>query len=378
VKKPFYLALALLVAVSLVLLAVGQSHALSTQCWNCHTMHNSQGNLPMASVSWGGVADATPNLTLLRSTCAGCHTATGQDGIYQDPISGGGIPIVASISGYPGEDKVLAGGNFYYGSAAGAEPARAHNCEDATVIETMGPPGFATATKPTVYPGSATWGPMNWTSQTQDLTRLTCAGVYGCHGDRSPGMEDPLTALKGAHHGNDSLASASVCDGTTLGKSYRFLAGIKGAEQNLGNTGSWEYNVAPTKHNAYYGLDRTSTGADMTETISGLCAQCHGDFHSDAGIGTATPWLRHPTDIAMPVTGEFADYGTAYIPLVPLGYIAPTAADTVTETKPAPGIVLCLSCHRAHGSQHDDLLRWQYAEGDHAQLPSCRTCHTAK
>jgi hypothetical protein len=207
------------------------------------------------------------------------------------------------------------------------------------------------------------------------MTQVTCAGVYGCHGDRGTGMEEPLTALKGAHHGN-TMTDPQVCDGTTLANSYRFLAGIKGVEQNNKNVDSWEYNVAPTKHNAYYGVtDRTG---DLTATISGLCAQCHGDFHSDAGIGTASPWLRHPTDIAMPAAGEFADYGAAYIPEVPLGYIAPTAADTGAGTKPAPGIVLCLSCHRAHGSQHDDLLRWQYAEGEHAQLPSCRTCHTKK
>ncbi|CAD7777657.1 MAG: hypothetical protein KIIPBIDF_00918 [Candidatus Methanoperedenaceae archaeon GB50] len=45
-------------------------------------------------------------------------------------------------------------------------------------------------------------------------------------------------------------------------------------------------------------------------TISGLCAECHGDFHgSSDDIGSSSPWLRHPTDIQLPGTGtEYYKY----------------------------------------------------------------------
>jgi predicted CXXCH cytochrome family protein len=47
------------------------------------------------------------------------------------------------------------------------------------------------------------------------------------------------------------------------------------------------------------------------------------------------------------------------------------------------GIVLCLSCHRAHGSAHDDLLRWDYAGMQAGTTGAeagsgCFICHTTK
>jgi cytochrome c553 len=395
-KKPAYLGLFLMAAAMMVLLSAGQSQAVSTKCWNCHTMHNSQDDKQVAQDRWGegGVLiGAQP--ALLKSSCAGCHTSTGSNGIYNSEI-----PIVFCTGGYPTGTE-LAGGNFYYAYAGtDTDIAKAHNCVGVTSTTDIAPPGFVSSTSdlsrrvPVNYligdAGRPTaWGPATeWTTGTQ----VTCAGTYGCHGDRRPGNTEPLTALKGAHHGNAPMDDPQVCDGDTLGTSYRFLAGIKGVEQNDGNSGSWEYTPSEVNHNAYFGVIRSGTDPDITASISFLCAECHGEFHNSgaAGIGgpsPPSPWLRHPTDIAMPLTkpggddSEFAAY-TAYDPVVPIGYVAPTAASVLDPVVPAgSAIVLCVSCHRAHGSSDKDLVRWVYATGGglpDLPVPSCGTCHTQK
>jgi len=375
VKKPFYLALALLVAVSLVLLAVGQSHAItSKKCWLCHTMHNSQDNDSMMLLyrdSASGTGGDIPTGALIRFVgCAGCHIAgAGADTVIAD------TPIVYNVVGYPAAN-VLAGGNFYNGTL---DPAKVHSCKGVAPLEAMPPPGFAVSARPALYPGAGAWGPAIWTSQTAD-TQLSCAGEYGCHGDRTT-LTDDFAGVHGAHHQNATMNSNQVCDGATVAGSYRFLAGIRGVEQNDGLLASWERQVSASRHNGYFGVKR-GTDPDPTATISFLCAECHGTFHSDAGIGgIASPWIRHPTDIAFSqaIGTEFAAY-TTYDPIVPVGWRPNEITGNPTNGMPGDPVVVCLSCHRAHGSEDKDLLRWGYNNGDVDQpaTQSCRTCHTAK
>jgi len=44
-------------------------------------------------------------------------------------------------------------------------------------------------------------------------------------------------------------------------------------------------------------------------------------------------------------------------------------------------LVMCLSCHKPHGSPYSDMLRWDYSEmiaGDDSKSGGCFTCHTQK
>jgi cytochrome c553 len=392
-RKPLYLGLVLLVAGSMVLLMVGQSQAIdSKKCFNCHTMHNSQNGSGMLleyrdSDPILDVVDGDPQGALIRYTsCAGCHISTSGTVIVSD------TPIVFNTGGYP--DPALAGGNFYYASTADIN--KAHNCTGVTVTTDIAPPGFMSGytdpskQRPVAFGGTGDWGPDEWTAGTQ----VTCAGEYGCHGNRTVGTTE-FGGIRGSHHGTANiLTSNQVCTGATVPTSYRFLAGIKGTEQNNGIDDSYERNVASDKHNAYYGRDSADrSDPSITSTISFLCAECHGNFHDSTGVGTASPWLRHPTDIDMPLTvagggaSEFAGY-TTYDPVVPVGFITTASANVSQTTVPVPGIVMCVSCHRAHGSTYNDLLRWAYApddfggtledQPDPATAPSCRTCHRNK
>ncbi len=384
-KNMLIASVAIAAAVALPSLAAAK---VSGPCGNCHTMHNSQDGGAMASTgafdpSGGlpaaGDEDTTPNGALLRYGCIGCHTG--------DNI-GGTVPFVMSAAaGGPtygvagvGATDTLAGGNFYWVDSG--NDAAGHNV--------VGLPSANGENTLTLTPGddgtsvNATPGP----------NELTCAGTTGCHGDRA--VADEFGAVAGGHHGPGNAATNGYVSGSTtdMSDAFRMLAGVEGIED-----ADWEYTADATQatadHNMYKGAARASEVTDDASTISSLCAQCHGAFHNGAGeISSATfgsPWVRHPTDFdmsALATTSEYAGY-TAYSLEAPVASGTLSGATDITAVAYIGGagaangnaIVTCISCHRAHGSPHDDLLRWSYAGMDaHAGANStgCFACHTTK
>ena len=352
-----------LIIISLSIFIPGSSSAAITgECGNCHTMHNSQGGAPMNFND-----SATPNELLLRGDCIGCHAMNGTSKI--ETIGGSEIPQV-----FHRDSQDLAGGNFAYISGvngSGASDAKGHNVidllnNDATLFD---PPG-------------AVHG-----SQVNN-DEFTCAGNNGCHGTRIVSGESGVGALRGAHHQNVD-GRCNVSD--SVSNSYRFLKGVMGFE----NTGIDKYeNKDENSHNEYYGTttpwedDVCSSchGGSPSEilpdnnTISALCATCHGHFHRLSGIGgdTASPFTRHPTDIVLSAGGEYAAY-TTYSVEAPIA--RPTVAGGISSTvTPGTDIVMCLSCHAAHASDYPDMLRWDYNDMDAGGGGSggCFTCHTLK
>ena len=320
-------------------------------CGNCHTMHNSQDgndvNDGSALVEGNTLANGS---LLIDADCISCHTGanTGTNG----------TPYVFDTT--YGDD--LAGGNFAWINTNGE--ATGHNIvsiNGADVALGNTPPG-----------GAALTG------------ALTCAGTLGCHGDRTATTQ--FAAVSGGHHGLS--ANGTTMDGTDMANSYRMLDGVQGIED-----ADWEMSVSATDHNQYYGVDRTDEDT-IAGTISALCAGCHGEFHADVtGVDgtlsesfTGNPWIRHPTDFDMTnAGGEYLEYGgvtNAYVPGVPVA--SNTMANGVLSAVFATAddaIVTCVSCHRVHASEHDDLLRWDYAgmlaHGGN-NTSGCFACHTTK
>jgi hypothetical protein len=365
-------------------LVVGYANA-GQRCDVCHTMHNSQNGIPM-----NFDANATPNPTLLRGACLGCHGDTTANTIKTNTAgtipqvfnSAGGTTDPGASNSVSGATVNLAGGNFYYvkatGTAATDDP-KGHNVDVITGVSGDGvlgnaPPGYASAYDPA-------------TTKYSNSFRLTCAGSNGCHGNRNTdrsgfttGVDASLAALDGAHHEDDTPPKL---DGSTVGRSYRFLNGILGLED-----ANWQQSASASDHNEYEG---DTTQGTNTHTISYLCANCHGNFHRV--IGTASPWLRHPTDTdTIGKGGGYAKYndivsaGNPYSIEAPVGYDGtglqtgiPAAPRATVST--GQSIVLCLSCHRAHATPNDDILRWSYATmqagGGGANGTGCFRCHTA-
>jgi predicted CXXCH cytochrome family protein len=195
-----------------------------------------------------------------------------------------------------------------------------------------------------------------------------------------------------------SATSASTSD--TIANSYRFLGGIMGLE-NVG----WNWSETTSSHNEYYGQanthgerdDDTTDTYEDTDTMSYFCGQCHGFFHSRivaSGAGITSPWVRHPTDIVLPNSGGYANYNNdggpigSYSLSVPIarGAVATNAQGSrstviANDSSTVDGaIVMCLSCHRAHGSPEDDLLRFTYSNMvvGNSNTTGCFVCHTDK
>jgi hypothetical protein len=370
-----------LIILSLMLLSVvlvyGTASAVTGQCANCHTMHNSQDGSPVTATG--------PYNRLLTNDCVACHTAptgsqNGGTGFGPAVLHTGSEP--GGAGGETGDGATHAGGDFYW---VLSDDTKGHNVADIATLGKDGnmvndnPPGFANianARGDTVNGGSA-WGASD---------QLTCAGYLGCHGTHNSG-EDSWDGIKGAHHTN---ASGALTTASAVGNSFRFLDGIEGYEDS-----QWNWNEdTGTAHNEYKGSnDHTNRGyqggqtyADKT-TISFLCAECHGDFHADiaeddAATPAGEPWRRHPTDIVLPNRDEYTGYGSTYIAQAPLGRT--NVATQRSSVAAGTDIVICLSCHRAHGSDNADLLRWDYAGmiagtgnatgGD----KGCFHCHTTK
>ena len=317
-------------------------------CSDCHTMHFSQdGDSSAFDVT-------SPQQSLLNTTCIGCHSST--DDTTIDTSMGGATPIVFNNGTAPATP--LSGGNFYWVKAT--DDRMGHN-----VIDTS---AAADATLGVTPPGGTIL----------DGTRMSCAGTTGCHGDRTivgsgkSGGSD-TAAISGAHH-----TAGTTVDGSTVGKSYRFLYGITGTEDS-----DWEYTKSSTDHNVYQGANRsdddsTLSAAEQT-TVSSLCAQCHTNFHNGDtdpvdGSVWGTPWVRHPTDFDMStdLNSPNIEYPTTYNTDIPIAY-----SDVSTKTDE---IVMCISCHRAHGSPNESILRWDYRgwPADTSFTNGCSICHTDK
>jgi len=189
------------------------------------------------------------------------------------------------------------------------------------------------------------------------------------------GSKDP----KGYHHDTDAP--------------YRYLDGHKGG-QGMSVTAigddDWEYTASFFDHNEYLGVDvggkKRGGFKNAGATMTGYCTGCHGEFHKQVSRGS---WVRHPSDAVIPNSGEFANsfdlpfYVGLYDPAIPVAketigvYSGLGIADPLVRK--GKDMVMCLSCHKAHGSPYPDMLRWDPVDMTSGNPDNgCIKCHTEK
>lgn len=323
--------------------------AVAGDCEACHALYPGM----MEAAEPGKPAQ----YVLKNVLCVNCHSNNTQDTIKE--LGGAQVPVV--YNSVPPRNS-LAGGNFHY-VAKDFGDRRGHNVDGITAPDAkfLGvAPGYMRIDDPS----GIGYNPEK---------PLACAGSNGCHGNRN--IEDPFESIVGSHHADDS-----VIDGSTTVKSYRFLKNTDRVKGVLGLEDSkWNQDASPAKHNEY------------SPSIDLLCANCHGYFHDKAMTGKESPWFRHPTGIVLPKSGEYASYNLGVEPLTeipgirvynpdaPVGRLKVPAAPS-DEVKPGEVTVLCLSCHVAHSSPYESLLKWDYesiiaSEGGEG---GCFICHTGK
>jgi len=103
-----------------------------------------------------------------------------------------------------------------------------------------------------------------------------------------------------------------------------------------------------------------------------------------------SPWFRHPTGIVLPKTGEYANYNPEFAPTSNKPNTRVYSIDAPVARDPVPSLpletvelgkdmVFCLSCHMAHASPYDSLLRWDYDTIESGESGGgCLICHTGK
>ena len=325
--------------ISLLLCGGGTGYtAVSGVCSDCHTMHNSQGGSSM------GLAD--PQSALLLNDCLGCHTTTGSEPLVD------GYPYVQLSSDAGSDSNCLAGGFFSITMGLG------NNDDDHHGIGNMNEPAGFDSSETTWYTGTT--------------DGLGCAGTNGCHGNETD--LDDMAAIKGGHHDPSAYRILYVGTDGVVG------SGAKDYEEAIIDNPSTEVLTSGDAQN----VNIYSAGVE-DPSISELCAKCHGDFHNESGTtndsGSASPWIRHPTDVAIPTTWAIGN--TGYIPdgddykHNPVGY--DDATFDITNK-----MATCLSCHRAHGTGNADLLRWGYSTQLAGQETAsqvdygCLGCHDAQ
>lgn len=356
----------ILTAAALVVVFCGSAMAkVAGRCDNCHTMHASQ--TPW-NTNWDGSVEGNPQKYLLGKGCVACHSGEIGSNAYYD-LGPCKVPIVNHTGG-AGPSDYLAGGNFWWVAQSGGDP-KGHN-----VYEISAGDGSL----------SEAPGNVNACGGSCHLSLATdTAGCTGCH-------------LNPRHHADDHANGVSGYVSNNNQGWYRFLSGHDPTVGVVGyEHGEWE-NGQPdlpqgdtNNHNQYLGEELDHTGsiiglsAATDGTTTAYCCGCHGNFHDQdptSRSGTLRDWTRHPSDAVIPT-----DAGSDYAPISvydPLSPVAMPLADVGTLTgavEPGTDMVMCLSCHRPHGSPNDDLLRWDYAAmsaGGGGDDTGCFYCHTTK
>lgn len=302
-------------------------------CSNCHTMHNSQDGMAMVNSGTG--------TTLLMEDCVGCHSSdTAATIINNTPIVYNTVPPT----------NPLAGGNFHWVAKGGAvNDVYGHNVwgislEDNNIPASEGAPG-------------SSGGP----------------GCNGCHLSLATNPDDSAITGKSGCQG----CHTEVAHHDDSKPWFRFLKGHMSNDHYVIGTeaANWEQDFStPSGRNIYLGIDEASSSSTYSlkakKSISAFCSGCHPDFHEEMGVAGA--WIRHPNDILLPTTGEYGEYD----PITNYSNEAPVAYLNITTPTRAEAVVTCLSCHRAHGSNQPDMLRWDYV--NMAAGTGCYTCHTQK
>jgi hypothetical protein len=328
-------------------------------CNNCHTMHNSQGGQPMAYDFDGSTFSmtGTPKEKLLIYSCLGCHSSTVPNESIRE-IGGNKIPIVFNTVGYP--SNPLAGGNFF---SVKTDDTKGHNIftQDVYLSEAPGDTGFSSCG-----------------------TNSCHANLYGIVSNAGQGLDGRQGCekchLDAKHHAKDHEPSVGGLVTNADQGWYRFLSGhFSGEDEGVEGfeDSDWEKTCDSNDHNEYLGFQTAGGNGfiDLGHTTTAYCTGCHGDFHVDQG--SASPWLRHPSDATLPVSGEYANY-TLYNCIVPVARLSLPTDPSPTVT-PGTDMVMCLSCHRAHASPFFKMVRWDYKNTNlSTALEGCNVCHTSK
>jgi len=345
-------------------------------CEGCHTMHNSLQGSAMTVAGAGGPGNAlASNKYLLQgadqsSTCLNCHGKGNTQSSYH--ISTQSI-VQANNNAAQIPMQETPGGDFswvkigYKSTGTTFGDRHGHNI----VAVDFGYTVDATNTK---APGGTT---------DYLASNLNC---ISCHDPHSDARRDSTGAIVHRTLGGtfpSIMGSGSYGAAATPGEAvgvYRFLGGNgykpKSYAAAPAFTAEAPLAVAPSTYNRTEAVSDTHVayGSGMAQ----WCANCHTQFLNDNSVGVSGH--PHPAGQALDATvvanynayvktGDLSNTGAAYWSLVPIeegaaatySSLASDATNTAGigyQAATTSSVVMCLSCHRAHASGFDSMIRW--------------------
>jgi predicted CXXCH cytochrome family protein len=369
--------LALLGAAAITLCAAGSAFAFHdggvARCNGCHTMHNSELNAAITDIG-GPATQFTTGPMLLRAedrsgACLNCHGEGTDNHSYhvyteESDTNPNQVP-----------EQFGPGGDFAWnvlGTIGGATKERRGHGITAAAFGLVADTTITTSPGGT-YPGAS----------------LACSSCHDPHAKyRVIGGEvsaDPATdqVTQGApivESGSYTGVDVGTLPSDEAVGVYRFLGGVGYNQKSTATTADAFVNPAPVaKVASSYNSPSTLGGVRVAygQGMSEWCANCHGSIHnSDYPTN-----LRHPAGNDADLTTAIADNYNAYVntgdktgtssdsylALVPFetgqAYDAIPALDAVQTSTVGPAAtdnVMCLSCHRAHATAFESMLRWDY------------------
>jgi len=361
--KGLKLSLVIMAAAILTIGLSGMAYAFHSggvaDCGGCHSMHTPK---------TGGTALLIG--TDYSSTCLSCHAnaATGSYHVMTYPFPAAGSP---PINYNPGGDFAWLQKTYSFTIRGSTTTENGQDHGHNVVAADF---GLTSDTNYTQAPGG-----------TFASTNLACNSCHDPHGKyRRIGGDTTYTiATSGAPIiGSGSYNNSSVPSATQAVGSYRLLAGT-GYSQNAGTLAiaypgapiasapsTYNQSEATQQVRVAYGTAATGSG----KTTWGLwCATCHPGMHStgnyvhpvDQGLGSTISTVYGTYVSSGVMTGTPA---TSYLSLVPFmenssDYASlKTHASNTNAYLTGPGTsdqVSCMSCHRAHATGFQNMLRWE-------------------
>jgi hypothetical protein len=366
------------------------------ECEGCHSMHNSfEGAANVTGTTYG--AGSGPYLLKANDqsgACLNCHGAGSTLSGYH--VSTAGIPTTINSGAVPAQ--LTPGGDFSWlkitttfvvrgTTNTGLGERRGHNVI-AQDFEYVADPDLAVA------PGG-----------TFPAAQLTCIACHDPHGEYRRFADGTYATTGLPIVGSGSYnSSADPTAGIYAVGAYRILGGI--GYEPASNPGYAFANQVPSAAapSTYNRLETTNAGQTFVaygEGMSEWCANCHTNF-LQSGYTSGMAGLRHPAGNGSQLTAAVAanynayvtsgimtntDVNTAYSTLTPFevgtndfavlkGRSGLTGA--VDRSANTTNNVACVTCHRAHATGFESMLRFFYLNefmtiGDAAGVASYET-----
>jgi hypothetical protein len=330
-------------------------------CDGCHSMHGMQSGQPLGRGA--GVTTYLLQGSDQSSTCLICHSASlpGSYAVSTFPVPGVGTPP-AQLT--PGGDFAYLQKNYSWVTSAGVLQTSPGDRHGHNIIA-LDYNYFQDATYVTAPGGSYPSANLSCISchDPHSVIRIVSGGTVS-----APGAGTGLAPIiSSGSYGAQPTASGAV-------GVYRLLGGRNYQPKSL--VGSYPYisdpffAVAPDIYNRSESL--TDVRVAYGQGVSEWCGNCHGSYHL-----TGSRFL-HSVNVALgPV------YSNNYNTYVMTGDLTGTQASSFTSLVPfqsdnstdsvlltnvmgsAAGpdtldVVNCLSCHRAHASAWDGIMRWYF------------------